>query len=69
MKIKPTDIKSSTCNDFDTANNDKGPRKLKVGDHVRTANYKNIFAKGYTPNQSEEVLLLKKSKVLHCGHA
>ena len=50
MKIKPTDIKSSTYNDFDTANNDKGPRKLKAGDHVRTANYKNIFAKGYTPN-------------------
>ena len=24
--------------------------KLKVGDHVRTSKYKNIFAKRYTPN-------------------
>ena len=62
MKIKPTDIKSSTYNDFDTANNGKGPRKLKVGDHVRTASYKNIFAKGYTPNQSEEVFVIEKVK-------
>ena len=29
--------------------NDKDP-KFKVGDHVRISKYKNIFAKGYTPN-------------------
>ena len=29
--------------------NDKDP-KFKVGDHERISKYKNIFAKGYTPN-------------------
>ena len=39
--------------------NDKDP-KLKVGDHVRISKYKNIFAKGYTPNWFEEVFVIKK---------
>ena len=34
--------------------------KLKVGDHVRISKYKNIFAKGYTPNWSEEVFVIWK---------
>ena len=29
--------------------------KFKVGDHVRCSKYKNIVAKGYTPNWLEEV--------------
>ena len=36
--------------------------KFKVGDHVRIFKYKNIFAKGYTPNWSEEVFVIKKVK-------
>ena len=36
--------------------------KFKVGDHVRISKYKNIFVKGYTPNWSEEVFLIKKVK-------
>ena len=39
--------------------NDKVP-KFKVADHVRISKYKNIFAKGYTSNWSEEVLVIKK---------
>ena len=35
--------------------NDKDP-KFKVVDHARISKYKNIFAKGYTLNWSEEVL-------------
>ena len=35
--------------------NDKDP-KLKVGDHVRISEYRNIFAKAWKPNWSEEVL-------------
>ena len=31
-----------------------------VGDHVRISKYKNIFAKEYTPNSSEEVFVIKK---------
>ena len=41
--------------------NDKDP-KFKVGDHVRISKYKNIFAKGHTPNWSEEVFVIKGVK-------
>ena len=41
--------------------NDKDP-KFKVGDRVRISKYKKIFAKGYTPNWSEEVFVIKKVK-------
>ena len=33
---------------------------LKVGDRVRISKYKNIFAKRYVPNWSEEVFVIKK---------
>ena len=41
--------------------NKKNP-KFKVGHHVRISKYKNIFAKGYTPNWSEEVFAINKIK-------
>ena len=41
--------------------NNKDP-KFKVVDRVRISKYKNIFAKGYTPNWSEEVFVIKKVK-------
>ena len=34
--------------------------KFKVGDFVRISNYKNIFAKGYTPNWSEEIFIVNE---------
>ena len=36
--------------------------KIQVGDHVRISKYKNIFAKGYTPNWSDEIFVIKKAK-------
>ena len=42
--------------------NNKGDRKFKVGDHVRISKYKNISAKGYVPNWSEEVFVITKVK-------
>ena len=42
-------------------NNDEGP-KFKNPDHVRISKYKSIFAKGYTPDWSEEVFVIKKNK-------
>lgn len=33
--------------------------KLKVGDHVRISKYKNVFAKGYEANFSEEIFVIK----------
>ena len=38
----------------------KKDSKFKVGDHVRISKYKNIFAKGYTTNWSEEVFIVSK---------
>ena len=32
-------------------------------DNVRMSKYKNIFAKGYVPNRSEEVFVIKKIKI------
>ena len=61
IKMKPADVKDNTYIDFKKEVNDKDP-KFKVGDHVRISKYKNIFAKGYTPNWSEEVFVISKIK-------
>ena len=59
IKMKPADVKDNTYIDFKKEVNDKDP-KFKVGDHVRISKYKTIFAKGYTPNWSEEVFVISK---------
>ena len=41
---------------------DKNP-KFKVVENVRISKYKNIFAKRYTPNRSEEVFVITKLKI------
>ena len=61
IKMKPVDVKSNTHIDSSKEINNKKP-KFKIGDIVRISKYKNIFAKGYTPNWSEEVLVVKKVK-------
>ena len=61
VKMKPIDVKDNTYFNFKKEINDRDP-KLKVGDHVRISKYKNIFAKGYTPNWSEEVFVISKIK-------
>ena len=57
--MKSVDVKDNTYVDFEKEVNDKDP-KFKVGDHMRISKYINIFAKGYTPNWSEEVFIIKK---------
>ena len=59
--MKPIDVKNNIHIDFGKEVNDNDP-KFKVGDHVRISKYKNIFAKDYTPNWSEEVFVIKKIK-------
>ena len=61
IKMKPIDVKDNTYINADKEVNNKDP-KFKVGDHVRISKYKNIFAKGYMPNWSEEVFVIKKVK-------
>ena len=66
IKMKPIDVKDNTYVDSMELHskkevNDKDP-KFKVGDHKRISKYKNIFAKRYTPNWSEEVFIISKIK-------
>ena len=61
IKMKPVDVKDNTYIDFKKEVNDKNP-KFKVGDRVRISKYKNIFNKGYMPNWSEEIFIIKKNK-------
>ena len=61
IKMKPIDVKDNTYINTSKEINNEDP-KFKVGDHVRISKYKNIFAKGYMPNWSEEVLVIKKVK-------
>ena len=70
--MKPIDVKDNTYIDSMELHskkevNNKDP-KFKVGDHGRISKYKNIFAKGYMPNWSEEVLLVVKLKIKLHGH-
>ena len=65
--MKPVDVKDNTYIDSNKEVNDKDP-KFKVDDHVRISNNKNIFAKEYTPNWSEEVFVIKMLKIQFCGH-
>ena len=66
IKMKPVDVKDDRYIDSielhpTELHSNKDP-KFKVGDHVRIFKYKNIFTKGYTPNWSEEVFVIKKVK-------
>ena len=67
IKMKPVDVKDNIYIDFKKEVSDKD-RKFKVGDHVRISKYKNIFAKGYTPNWSKEVVVISKLKIQFHGH-
>ena len=61
IKMRPVDVKDNTYIDFEKEVNNKDP-KFKVGDDVIISKYKNIFAKGYMANWSEEVFVIKKVK-------
>ena len=61
IKLKPKDVKSNSYAEYNEESNEKDP-KFKVGDHVRISKYKNIFAKGYAPNWSEQVFVISKIK-------
>ena len=54
--MKPIDVTSDSYAVYNQDSNEK------VGDRVRISKYKNIFAKGYTPNWSEEVFVVSKIK-------
>ena len=72
IKMKPVDVESNTYIDCSKEINDKEindkDRKFKIGDSVRILKRKNIFAKGYVPNWSEDLFVLQKLKRLFPGH-
>ena len=59
IKMKPINATSDSCVEYNEDSDEKDHR-FKVGDHVRISKYKNIFAKGYTRNWSEEVFIVSK---------
>ena len=61
IKMKPIEVSDDSYAKYNEDFNKKNP-KFKVGDHGRISKYKNIFAKGYTPNWSEEVFVINKIK-------
>ena len=55
--MKPKDVKNDSFVEYIEESNKKDP-KFEIADHVRISKYKNIFAKGYTPDWSEEVFVV-----------
>ena len=58
IKMKPIDVKNNK-RVYNDEHNGKASR-FKVGDRVRISKFKNIFAKGYTPNLSKEIFIVNK---------
>ena len=61
IKKKPVDV---TNNDYEgyVCEFDEKKTFFNVGDKVRISKYKDIFAKGYTPNWTREVLIVRNVK-------
>ena len=62
IKMKPIDVTNDSFAEYNEESNKKDP-KFKIGDHVKISKYKNILAKGYTPNWSEEIFIISKSNI------
>ena len=59
LKMITKDVKDDNFIEYNEETNKKD-LKFKVGYHVRISKYKDIFAKGYIPNWSEEVFVVNK---------
>ena len=59
IKMKPKDVGNNNKRVDIDEHNEKDSR-FKVGDRVRISKFKNIFAKGYTPNWSKEIFIVDK---------
>ena len=68
IKMKSIDVGDTTKSSSLERNNkrvyidehNEKDSRFKVGDRVRIPRYKNIFAKGYTPNWSKEIFVVDK---------
>ena len=59
IKMKPVDVKYNNKRVYIDEHNEKDSR-FKVGERVRIYKFKNMFAKGYTPNWSKEIFIVDK---------
>ena len=62
IKMKPIEVTDDYYAEYNEDLSNKKNSKFKVGDNVKISKYKNIFAKGHTPNWSEEVFIINKIK-------
>ena len=59
IKMNPIDVKEYSLAEYNEESNEKDP-KIKINDHDSIGKYKNIFAKGCSPNWSKEIFVVKK---------
>ena len=59
IKMKSKDVGNNNKRVYIDEHNEK-PSRFKVGDRARISKFKNIFAKGYTPNWSREIFIVNK---------
>ena len=59
IKMKPKNVGNNNKRVYIDEHNEKRSR-FKVGDRVRISKFKNIFAKGYTPNWSRKIFVVNK---------
>ena len=68
IKMKPKDVKNDTTKSSAIARNkrvyidehNEKSARYNIGDRNRISKFKNIFAKGYTPNWSSEIFIVNK---------
>ena len=58
--MKPKDVKDDNKRVYIDEYNKKKYARFNVGNRVRISKFKNIFAKGYTPNWSREIFVINK---------
>ena len=59
IKMKPKDVGYNNKRVYIYEHNEKSAR-YNVGDRVRISKFKNIFAKGYTPNWCKKIFIVNK---------
>ena len=60
IKMKPIDVRDNNNKRVYIVEHNEKRSTFKVGDRVRISKFKNIFAKGYTPNWSKEIFIVDK---------
>ena len=62
IKMKSIEVTDNYYAEYNKDPSNKKDPKFQVGGNVRISKYKNIFAKGYTPNWSEEIFIINEIK-------